>query len=112
MSEPKNKLDELIEHVENYADTQQALIKLTIVEKTSVGASLALSGIIIGSLLMLVFLFGSIALAFYLSSLFEKNYTGFLIVAAIYFVLAMLLILFRNSLLKTPITNAFIKNNL
>ncbi len=110
MQQEKNKVDEVVEHLENYLDTQQQITKLTIAEKTSIiGASL-LSGFIIGALFLLVFLFASIALAFYLSTFFEKAYTGFLLVTGIYFFIGIILLLFRKSLLLTPFTNSFIKN--
>ena len=110
MQQEKNKVDEVVEHLENYLDTQQQITKLTIAEKTSIiGASL-LSGFIIGALFLLVFLFASIALAFYLSTFFEKAYTGFLLVTGIYFFIALVLMLLKESLLKTPIANMIIKN--
>ena len=110
MRHEKNKIDDLVEHVESFIETQQQLTQIKIAEKSStIGASM-LSGIIIGSFLLMVFLFASIALAFLLGNYFGKIYVGFFAVAGIYFVIALLLLLMKEPLLKTPIANIIIKN--
>ena len=83
MHNDKNKIDDLVEHVESFIETQQQLTQIKIAEKASIIGASMLSAMIIGSFLLLVFLFGSIALAFLLANYFGKVYLGFLAVAGI-----------------------------
>ncbi len=110
MHNERNKIDDLVEHVESYIDTQQQLTQLKIAEKSSIIGASMLSAMIIGSFLLLVFLFASIAFAFLLANYFGKVYLGFFAVAGIYFFIALVLMLLKESLLKTPIANTIIKN--
>jgi len=50
-----------------------------------------------------IFLFFSFALAFYLGSLFDANYIGFLIVGLIYFFFAIFFFTLRKKIITKPL---------
>ena len=110
MHNERNKIDDLVEHVESYIEIQQQLTQLKIAEKSSIIGASMLSAMIVGSFLLLVFLFTSIALAFLFANYLGKVYLGFFAVAGIYFFIALVLMMMKESLLKVPIANIIIKN--
>jgi hypothetical protein len=70
------------------------------------------SRLIISTFIFLLILFASIGAAFYLNNAFNSNYLGFFFVAGAYFLLTMILILFRHSIVTRPIQNSIIRRTL
>jgi hypothetical protein len=60
-------------------------------------------------LTILAFLFGSLALGFYLSEVLNNSYGGFLIVAGIYLLLAFILNFLKGKYLEKKIINIVIE---
>ena len=112
MEEEQNNFDRLFADTKDYLETRLELAKLQAVEKTSEIASTATAGALLLLLFTIVFLFGSIALAFYISEWTGKYSTGFLSVAGIYVFIGLLIYLTRDSLIKIPVTNLMIKKML
>jgi ABC-type uncharacterized transport system fused permease/ATPase subunit len=106
----KINTDDLVQHVEEYIDTQRELGKLIAVEKSTVMVSSIISSLIILSFFLVMLVFLSLALAYELSEYMGRVYAGFLCVGALYLVLGIIFYLKRNSWLQSPLTNAMIKN--
>lgn len=106
----KSKIDDLIEHVEEYFQTRQELGKLVMAEKSSAVLSSVVTSIVLLFVFLLVFIFASIALAYGISQYAGQAYAGFLAVAFLYFVIGIILYANREKWLKTPMANAVIKN--
>lgn len=108
MEEP-NKFEEVTESVKKYINTRYELMVLKTTEKASNVGAEAISAILITRLAGLSILILSFAVAFYLSYKLGDTYSGFLIVGGAYFLITLLLIGFRKSLLTKPFRNIIIK---
>jgi len=96
----------LFEDVKEYLDLKYDIARLDITEKMVIIFTQFYSFFLFILIVPSIFLFFSFALAFYLGSLFDANYIGFLIVGLIYFLLAIVFYKLR----KTLITRPLIKN--
>ena len=104
-----SKIEELASHTKDYIKAQIDLAKLTAAEKISLLLSGIISGIIAAFFFILVIVFGSVAAAYALSAWIGAGYAGFLIVAAFYLVVGMVLWLTRDRLIRIPIMNSIIR---
>ena len=94
--------------LKSYTEVKLKLEKFKAIRKGSpIAASMIICSIAACSLLM-GFLFGSTTLAFYLSSLLGSLLAGFGCVAAIFFLVGVILLMSQKGL-KTPIVNFIIK---
>lgn len=98
----------LYEKAKDYAELNIELAKLNAIDKTSDVVSSLLSRILVSVGILMFFLFLNISLSLYLGDLLGKDYYGFLIVAGVYLLLTILLNVFRNVLVKVPVTNLII----
>jgi len=110
MENEKPKVDQLIDHVEEYFQTRQELSKLVAAEKSSVVISSLIANLILFFVFLLVFIFGSIALAYCISQYFGKPFSGFLVVASVYLLVGIILVMKKDKWLKIPMENAIIKS--
>lgn len=103
------KAEELSEALKDYADNRIELLKLHTAEKSS----LVIANVIAGFAVVVMFLFAlgmlSIALSVALNDRFGNSWSGFVITAGIYFLLAVLLWAARGSIIQMPVMNALIK---
>lgn len=105
----KNHIDEVKNEFEDYVDKRISLLKLHLVEELSrftAGFAVKL-GILY--LLFFVFMFLSLAAAFFLGDLLGSNGLGFTLVAGFYLLLAVIFWLSRRIWVEKPIIQAFIK---
>ena len=93
----------LFEEVKEYLDLKYDIARLDITEKMVVIFTQFYSFFLFILIVPSIFLFFSFALAFYLGSLFNANYIGFLIVGLIYFVLAFIFYALRKKLITKPL---------
>ena len=107
--EEQNKFEELTESIKKYINTRYELMVLKATEKASNVGAETLSALLIINIAFLTILILSLAIAFYISSSFGDSYSGFLIVGGAYFIIMLILIGFRKSLLKKPFRNIIIK---
>ena len=101
MEDKKFLIESLFEKIKEYLNTSIDLVKLKAIEKVSdICSSLAirLSILLIFSMF---FLFLSIGVSFWLGELLGEVYYGFLIVAAFYLVVAILLLLMYKPMKKS-----------
>jgi hypothetical protein len=90
-------IGEIIQTIKSIVETRVGLIKQEIQEEFVGILSRLMLLVIIGSLLLLTFLFLSLSLAFYISQVMQSPYLGFLIVALIYLVVVLILYMSRDS---------------
>ncbi len=110
MENEKTKLDDLIDHVEDYFKTRQELSKLIAAEKSSVVLSSVVTNLVFLLIFSMVFLFASIALAYGVSHYLGSSFAGFLSVAGLYLVIGIVLVVKQDKWLKAPLANVVIKN--
>jgi hypothetical protein len=104
-----SKLEEFTGHVKDYVETRIAAVKLeTAARASKIVSNLAAVFIILG-ILFLFFVFASVAAALALSAWIGKAYAGFLIIAAFYLLLVMIIWTGRERILRIPIMNSMIK---
>ncbi|MFI5220175.1 MAG: phage holin family protein [Bacteroidia bacterium] len=108
--EEKTKIDDLIDHAEEYFKTRQELSKLVAAEKASIAVSSLVSGIVIFVIFFFVIVFASLALAHFISEYTGKAYIGYIAVMLLYLIAGLILNAKKEQWLETPVMNAFIKN--
>lgn len=102
------KLDVLNERFKSYVNTKIQLIKLEAVERSAVLASglFAWMLILLSALIALVFI--SIGASMYIGEYLGRYDLGFICIAALYVLLAVILFLGRTKLAETPLRNAIL----
>jgi hypothetical protein len=85
------------------------LFKLKTALTTSAVVSELVGRIVILSIVTMVVMLLNIGLALWLGELLGKTYYGFLVLSAFYSLLAVLLYIFREKLMESPVSNAIIK---
>ena len=108
MEEEEVDPQKLIDKVKEYVKVRSELSILSAVDKgTQLFANLLTDGLVL-ILIVLAGLFGSLALGFYLSELIGHSYAGFLIVAGIYLLAALILNSIKDKYLEKRIINTVI----
>ena len=110
MKEPQSPLDQIIAHTEDYLKTRQQLTQHVVSEKVVVLTSTLVTAYVLFSVFLLAAVFASLGLAGLIAREYNDPLMGYWIVGLGYFVLGFLLVIFRNSILKTPLMNAMVKN--
>jgi len=109
MNDTFEKIEGITEHVRDYIATRIEVVKLEIAEKTSLVMGNLIAGAVVALLFLFVIVFGSLAGAWALSDWIGKRYSGFLIVAGFYLLLAVIIWFARARLIRFPVMNAIIK---
>lgn len=99
IEEKKPFFEETQDLLERYLSNRVQLVKLQLAEKSARVTTLLAAGLIIAFLGFFVLLFSSIMLGFYFSEILHSQFFGFGIVAGIYFLLLLLVVIFRKPLL-------------
>lgn len=103
------KLEELSDSLKQYLLLNIEIIKLEATNHVSAIGSTVASSLIVGISAFLFVFTLSIGLGFYLSALLGDSYSGFAIIAAFYFLLAIILFLGRKRLIERPLRNKIIE---
>lgn len=98
----------LFEKTEDYAKTSIDLIKLQALDKSANAVSSAVSVFVILISTLCVITMVNIGAALWIGKLIGSYYSGFFIVAIFYAVVSLVLYIFKDSIIKTPISNLFI----
>lgn len=98
MEETKNDIKVLVHELKDYFNLRTKLAELQIKKTAAEIISKIATNLINIIFLSMAFLFASLALALYLSELMNSYSLGFLLVAAIYLLFALILNLFKKSL--------------
>jgi hypothetical protein len=95
--------------VTDLVDTYIALAKANVAEKAANAASVSTVGVLIAVLAFFFIFFAGFALAWWLGGLISSAVGGFLIVAGIFALTAVLLIAFKEQLIYPLIRNKVVK---
>ena len=104
----QDNVEDLVDHVTDYLDTQKKLIILNFVEKSTTVASKSTTWLVMGVLVAFSCLFLSTALGFYLSALFGSATIGFLCIGGFYVVLSIVVWFARKSLIQDTVSNSIL----
>lgn len=108
MLEQQN-IDKITDDLEKYVKTNYELIKLETTKSVADISSGLMSGILVGAMGFLSLIFIGLSGGYYLSQLLEDYSLGFGIIAGFYFLVAMILLLSRKSMIEKPLKNIIIK---
>lgn len=100
---------DLLKSFKEYLELKYKYTKLDITEKLLLIASCMAVFLISFTVLVIVIIFTSISLAFYLSETLQSNYLGFITVGAIHFVLLLIILIFKKALIINPIHKSILK---
>jgi hypothetical protein len=109
MEEEENKIETMLGHLKDYAETRLDLMVLDVQDKLSDLLSSIASYAIVGVLMFFTLLFLSIGTALTLSNYFQNSSSGFFCVAGFYLLVSFIVFYSRKSLVKLPIINALLK---
>lgn len=98
-----NEIGKLIQEIKEYLDLKYDIARLDITEKIVVLFSVFYSFMIFIILVPGIFMFLSFALAYYLGLVFGGYHWGFMIVGGLYFILAIIFLIFRKRLITRPL---------
>ncbi len=100
----------LLEKAEHYGKTSLQLIKLQAVDRSAKVMTSLSTQIVIGFAVVLFIVFLNIGFALWIGSLTGKTFQGFFIMSGVIILQALLLYLFREPLIRTPVSNLVINN--
>lgn len=103
----KDNVEDIQENAKGYVESTIAYYKLWGFKVAMKSTTLILKFILIAICMMIVLLFLSIAAALAIGDLMGSYVVGFLIVAAVYLVLAMLLYKIKDKIVEGPILEKF-----
>jgi fatty acid desaturase len=109
MEKSFEKAEELASSVKEYLDIRLDAVKLTVAEKTSAVIANVLAGIAVALVFFFFMVMASVALAFVLGNWMGRTWAGFLVVAALYLLLGIIVWVARVKLIRLPFMNALIK---
>ncbi|MDO9152936.1 MAG: phage holin family protein [Paludibacter sp.] len=104
-----NKFEEISDSLKQYLMLNYEIVKLQATERASVIGSSLVSSLVVGISAFLFVFTLSIGLGFYLSALLGDAYSGFAIIAAFYFLLAVVLFIGRKKIIEKPLRDKIIK---
>ncbi|MHB9055945.1 MAG: phage holin family protein [Paludibacteraceae bacterium] len=104
-----NQFEEISDSLKQYLMLNYEIVKLQATEKASVIGSSLFSSLMVGIAAFLFVFTLSIGLGFYLSAVLGNAWSGFAIIAAFYFLLAIILFLGRKKMIEKPLRNNIIE---
>lgn len=99
------KAEEFIGHVKEYVNNRIAAVKLQTAEKTSQVLSNIIAIGVVAAIAFVFIIFMSMGAAYALSNVFGETYSGFLVVGAIWLLIAVVIWISREKILRMPIMN-------
>jgi len=105
----ENDVEEFVATAKEYVVTRYDLIRLKAVSKSTTFLASAIVYSIAAVFGCFFLFFVSYAAAGYLSDLMENKYSGFLMIGAFYFLLAMLLLILNKKYFHHPLVDKFIR---
>jgi len=105
----KDTSEDIFEHAKEYIEAQWKLGVLNASYKAADGITSAATALIFIVIGMIVLLFMSFSLAFFIGQHFNSFALGFLYVGILYVVVAILLWLLKDKYIKVPLINSFLK---
>jgi hypothetical protein len=105
----KEDAKDILNHTSDYAETLYKLTLVRATKKVSDVGSAVVNSILIFFISLCILLFLSMAAAWWLGDIFNSPALGFLMVAAFYLLLVMILVLMRKKIISPFIRNLFIR---
>ncbi len=112
MEKETNSIESLLHKTGDFLETKIELLKLQAVDKvTGVTSSMA-SGMILVMIIFLMLFTLNIGIAVWIGDMLGEIYYGFFLVSGFYFLVAVVIYLFRSKWLKKPLRDVLIKKML
>lgn len=108
-NEIKDRATDWFDHATNYFEARWNLGVLNASEKTADAVSSMASALIIGTVGVLSLLFASLGVAWLIGEHFNSPATGYFGVSLFYMIACGVLFAVKDTLIKVPVINAFIK---
>ncbi len=108
MKETFSKVEDLAGHVKEYVNNRITSVKLSAAEKSSKVLAQLIAFSIVFIVFIIFIIFAGIALAYFLAKITGENYWGFVIVAALFLLIAWLTWITKEKLIRLPIMNAIL----
>lgn len=108
MENNTSTIETLFEKAEDYTRTTAELMKLKAVDKTADVVSSMLSRAAVSIVFVMFAFLANIGLSLWIGELLGKTYYGFFIVSSIYLLISILLYIFRDPVIKMPVSNFII----
>jgi uncharacterized RDD family membrane protein YckC len=109
MHTPFVKAEEFVDHIKEYVNNRIASVKLQAAEKSSKVLSNIIAASIVGGIMLLFTIFLGVGAAYLLSEWIGTTYSGFLIVAGVYLLLALVIWMSKEKILRIPIMNKILQ---
>ncbi|WKK74729.2 hypothetical protein QYS49_23980 [Marivirga salinae] len=109
MNDNATPLETLLKQAEDYSKTSIEFFKLSAIDKSADMASTLVSRIVVFIIVALSLVILNIGLALWIGKQLGETFYGFFVMGAFYAVLAVPIHIFRNELIKIPISNTLIK---
>jgi cell division protein FtsW (lipid II flippase) len=100
----------MFEEFKEYMNLRMKLMRFSIAEKMANASANFTAILIFTALFSLMFLFLSLALAFYIGEKYHSYSKGFLIMGIIYFVVLIVILVLKKYIIINPIRNKMIVN--
>lgn len=104
------KAGETYGYIKYYIEQRIEYFRLALTERIALTMSGLLTAFALVALFSMVLLFGTLAIAFYLSSLLKSEGHGFLIVTMFYLLLGIIVYFFRRKLIMEPIVHIVVRS--
>ncbi|WP_207495050.1 phage holin family protein [Aridibaculum aurantiacum] len=102
-------IESLFSQSKDYIENRIELLKLKAVDKSASVFSAVVSGVIFFVVFFIFFVILNIGLALLIGDLVGKSYLGFLLLAAFYLIIGLVLFAGRNTWMKSTFTGMIIK---
>lgn len=109
MENQSSPVESLIDRIKSYVETRIDLLRLKAIDKSSSFLSLLITMLVVIFVGFISLVLLSIGIALLLGDLLGKSYYGFFIVAGFYLITGLVVFMFKDKWLKTPIANSMIK---
>jgi hypothetical protein len=106
----QKQIQELADEAKAYVEAKVELVKMQFIEEGSENFARLMTFFIIGGVCLIFLIMLSFFVGMTLSVLWENYIAGFGVVAAFYFILLLVFIVFRKSALQKPLQNEAIKS--
>lgn len=107
-NQPKEAFNEIVDHLQDYVETQKEIIKLQTVKHGSTAVGNVAAVMLLALFLLVTYLFLNVGLALFIATS-TTLFFAFLMVGAGNLLVAILVYLLRNTLVVRPIQNLIIK---
>lgn len=107
-NQPKEAFNEIVDHLQDYLETQKEIIKLNTVKHGSAAAGNMVAIALLAMFLLVTYLFLNVAMALFFATSIGL-FQAFLVVGAGNLLVAILVYLLRNTLVVRPIQSLIIK---